>query len=57
MTCYSFISEMLNIGNAGGWTKPSTEYIFQRIDEKTKVLVDFIKKGQPLSRFGKRDRF
>jgi len=47
----------LHIGTAGGWTKPSTGYTFQRINEKTKALVDFIKKGEPLSRFGKRDRF
>ena len=61
MTCYRFdlknSSNLLHIGTAGGWTKPSTGYTFQRINEKTKELVDFLKKGQPLSRFGKRDRF
>jgi len=61
MTCYRFdlknSTRLLHIGTAGGWTKPSTGYTFQRINEKTKALVDFIKKGEPLSRFGKRDRF
>ena len=61
MTCYRFdlknSSNLLHIGTAGGWTKPSTGYTFQRINEKTKELVDFLKKGEPLSRFGKRDRF
>jgi lycopene beta-cyclase len=61
MTCYRFdlknSSKILHIGTAGGWTKPSTGYTFQRINEKTKELVEFLKKGQPLSRFGKRDRF
>ena len=61
MTCYRFdlknSPRLLHIGTAGGWTKPSTGYTFQRINEKTKALVDFIKKGEPLSRFGKRDRF
>lgn len=61
MTCYRFdlknSSNLLHIGTAGGWTKPSTGYAFQRINDKTKKLVDFLKKGQPLSRFGKRDRF
>ena len=61
MTCYRFdlknSSKILHIGTAGGWTKPSTGYTFQRINEKTKELIDFLKKGQPLSRFGKRGRF
>jgi len=61
MTCYRFdlknSSKILHIGTAGGWTKPSTGYAFQRINEKTKELVEFLKKGQPLSQFGKRDRF
>ena len=61
MTCYRFdlknSPKLLHIGTAGGWTKPSTGYTFQRINEKTKELVEFLKKGQPLSRFGKRDRF
>ena len=61
MTCYRFdlknSPKILHIGTAGGWTKPSTGYTFQRINEKTKELVEFLKKGQPLSRFSKRDRF
>ncbi len=61
MTCYRFDlknnSSLLHIGTAGGWTKPSTGYTFQRINEKSKELVDFLKKNKPLSRFGKRGRF
>jgi lycopene beta-cyclase len=61
MTCYRFDlknnSSLLHIGTAGGWTKPSTGYTFQRINEKTKELVDFLKKNKPLSHFGKRGRF
>jgi lycopene beta-cyclase len=61
MTCYRFDlknnSKLLHIGTSGGWTKPSTGYTFQRINEKTKELVDFLKKGQPHSQFGKRSRF
>ena len=61
MTCYRFdlknSSTLLHIGTAGGWTKPSTGYTFQRINEKSKELVDFLKKNKPLSRFGKRGRF
>ena len=61
MTCYRFDlknrAKILYIGTAGGWTKPSTGYTFQRINEKTKELVEFLKKGQPLYRFSKRDRF
>ena len=47
----------MHIGTAGGWTKPSTGFTFQRINEKTKQLVEFLKKGQPMYRFGRRDRF
>lgn len=61
MSCYRFdlknSTRLLHIGTAGGWTKPSTGYTFQRINEKTKALVEFLKKGQALTRFDKRDRF
>lgn len=61
MSCYRFelnnTPTLLHIGTAGGWTKPSTGYTFHRINEKTKTLVEFLKKGQPLSGFGKRNRF
>jgi len=61
MTCYRFdlknSPKLLHIGTAGGWTKASTGYTFQRINEKTKALVEFLKKGQPLNQFSKRDRF
>mgnify|MGYP005755906605 FL=1 len=61
MTCYRFDLKnsptLLHIGTAGGWTKPSTGYTFQRINKKTKELVDFLKQNKPLHKFGKRDRF
>ena len=61
MTCYRFdlknSSDLLHIGTAGGWTKPSTGFTFQRINEKTKELIEFLKKEQPLSQFGRRNRF
>ena len=62
MTCYRFdlktVSNLLHIGTAGGWTKNPAQGIPSSASTKRlKELVDFLKKGQPLSRFGKRDRF
>ena len=48
---------MLHIGTAGGWTKPSTGFTFQRINEKTKELIQHLKQNKPLDQFGKRNRF
>ena len=61
MTCYRFdlnnSKNILHIGTAGGWTKPSTGFTFQRINEKTKELVEFLKLKRPLNQFGRKNRF
>jgi len=61
MTCYRFdlnnTENILQIGTAGGWTKPSTGYTFQRINSKTKSLVEFLKHNRPLKQFGQKNRF
>ena len=61
MTCFQFdlsnTENILLIGTAGGWTKPSTGYTFQRINNKTKDLVEFLKHNRPLKQFGRKNRF
>ena len=61
MTCFRFdlgnTKNILLIGTAGGWTKPSTGYTFQRINNKTKDLVEFLKHNRPLKQFGRKNRF
>ena len=61
MTCFRFdisnTENILQIGTAGGWTKPSTGYTFQRINSKTKALVEFLKLNRPLKQFGQKNRF
>ena len=61
MTCFRFdisnTENILQIGTAGGWTKPSTGYTFQRINNKTKALVEFLKLNRPLKKFGQKNRF
>ena len=61
MTCFQFdtsnTENILLIGTAGGWTKPSTGYTFQRINSKTKALVEFLKLNRPLKQFGQKNRF
>tara|TARA_X000001036_G_scaffold172892_2_gene163520 strand:- start:3167 stop:4300 length:1134 start_codon:yes stop_codon:yes gene_type:complete len=61
MTCFRFdlsnTENILHIGTAGGWTKPSTGYTFQRINSKTKFLVEFLKRTRPLKQFGRKNRF
>jgi lycopene beta-cyclase len=61
MTCYRFdlnnTERLLHIGTAGGWTKPSTGFTFQRINEKTKELIQHLKQNKPLDQFGNRNRF
>ena len=55
MTCYPFerknTSKILNIGTAGGWTKPSSGYTFKFIEKNTIKLVDHIKKNTQFSNF------
>ena len=55
MTCYPFerknTSKILNIGTAGGWTKPSSGYTFKFIEKNTIKLLSHIKKNTQLSNF------
>lgn len=61
MTAYRFwrqnSSNVLYIGTAGGWTKPSTGYTFKFSDKKTRELVEFLKKETKLKKFRKKTRF
>lgn len=61
MTCYDFTqgntNRILKIGTAGGWAKASTGYTFYSSLKKVKMLVQHLKAGGQLKKFGKRDRF
>ncbi|WP_439151728.1 lycopene cyclase family protein [Winogradskyella sp.] len=61
MTSYEFSKHnsehVLNIGTAGGWTKASTGYTFRNTTKKTKILVDFLKNNNDLSKFDKATKF
>ena len=61
MTCYDFTrhnsKNILHIGTAGGWTKPSTGYTFLNSMRKTEEVVSFLKKDIPFTKFGKKTRF
>ena len=61
MTCFDFnvfnSKNLLHIGMAGGWAKPSSGYTFRYAWKKTKHLVSFLKEDKPLHYFSKKDRF
>ena len=61
MTSYNFADKNRNtlvyIGTAGGWTKASTGYTFNKTSKKVNLLIEHIKQGKPLSSFSKRDKF
>ncbi|MEB8346469.1 lycopene cyclase family protein [Flavobacteriaceae bacterium KMM 6898] len=61
MTCFDFnvfnSKNLLHIGMAGGWAKPSSGYTFRYAWKKTKLLVSYLKEDRPLHRFSKKDRF
>ncbi|KAA1247704.1 lycopene cyclase family protein [Aquimarina sp. RZ0] len=61
MTCYEFRKQnsenVLYIGTAGGWTKPSTGYTFKNASKKTKSLIAYIKKNEDVSKFDTRTKF
>jgi len=61
MTCYDFASKntenILYIGTAGGWSKPSTGYTFINTVKKTKTLVAYLKTKKPLQNVFKKNRF
>ena len=61
MTCYNFkkhnSKNILHIGTAGGWTKPSTGYTFHRTFKKVQQLIQYLKHSTELSKFDKKTRF
>lgn len=61
MTCYDFekhnSKNIMHIGTAGGWTKPSTGFTFSSTSKKVQKLTHFIKRDSDLTKFGKRTRF
>ena len=63
MTVFDFTSDntenLLHIGTAGGWTKPSTGYTFKNTRENVQSLIEFLKTDRPLNRFpeSKRHRY
>lgn len=60
MTCYPFeksnSNRILNIGTAGGWTKPSSGYTFRFIDKNTDRLIFYLKNKTPFSKISFKSR-
>jgi len=61
MSCYDFESHnsanILNIGTAGGWSKPSTGFTFMNTARNIAALIPFLKKNKPLDTFSTKKRF
>ena len=61
MTCFPFFESntknILNIGSAGGWSKPSTGYTFKNIDKNTSKIIDFVKSNSSFKNFINKNRF
>lgn len=61
MTCYEFgkhnSKNIVHIGTAGGWTKPSTGYTFNSSFKKINTLTSYLKSNTDLSKFSKRTKF
>ncbi|MDA9361455.1 lycopene cyclase family protein, partial [Flavobacteriaceae bacterium] len=61
MTAYPFWKSnspnVMHIGTAGGWTKASTGFTFQKSMRKTKEVINFLKTGQDLNNMEQRNRF
>ncbi|WP_062057038.1 lycopene cyclase family protein [Aquimarina longa] len=61
MTCYNFnkynSKNVLHIGTAGGWTKPSTGYTFSNSLKKVQQLIPFLKQAKDFSKFDQKTRF
>ena len=61
MSCYDFASHntenLMHIGSAGGWSKPSTGYTFMNTREKTKELIAHLKTKNSFASFSKKSRF
>ena len=47
MTCHPFeknnSNKIINIGTAGGWTKPSSGYTFKFVDKNCEKVIKFLK--------------
>ena len=61
MTAYDFsqhnTANLMYIGTAGGWTKASTGYTFQKSVHKVDQLIAFLKKDKPLNEFKQKSKF
>lgn len=61
MTCFKFwnynSSNILHIGTAGGWSKPSTGFTFKNTSKNTKHLVSFLKSDKDFTKFHKKTKF
>ena len=61
MTCYPFekhnTSNVMYIGSAGGWTKPSTGYTFARSTRIAQKLITFLKSSTDLTKFSYKNRY
>ncbi|MDG1760749.1 MAG: lycopene cyclase family protein [Flavobacteriaceae bacterium] len=61
MTAFPFekrnTKNILHIGSAGGWTKPTTGFTFKNIERKTNELSDFLEIRSDFSKFTKSNRF
>ena len=60
MTCHPFensnTDRILNIGTAGGWTKPSSGYTFKYIDKNTDKLIVSLKNNVSFSKISFKSR-
>ena len=61
MTCFPFdnanTKNIINIGTAGGWTKPSTGYTFRFIDKYSNSIISLIKSDKSFDNFKVKSRF
>lgn len=61
MTCFPFwknnSKNIIHIGSAGGWSKPSTGYTFKNAIKKSKELVQFLKTDNDFRKFHKNNKF
>jgi lycopene beta-cyclase len=61
MTAYPFWNKntpnKMHIGTAGGWTKSSTGFTFQKTIRKAKETASFLKTGKPLNQVKQKNRF
>ena len=61
MTCFPFdnanTKNIINIGTAGGWTKPSTGYTFRFIDKYSNSIISLLKSDKSFDNFKVKSRF